>query len=125
MRTLIRIAFASAFLGALVASSAAADNVTSATKCPLTSKEQRSLGASYVTSLSIEGITCGEGKRIAVAFNNCRTSGGRPQGRCHRKVAHYTCGERRYAKMPGVHYASAVTCAWGSKRVLITYIQDT
>lgn len=125
MRKPIGIALASACLAGLVASGAAADNPTSATECPLSAKEQRSLGASYVTSLSVEGITCDKGKRITVAFNNCRTSGGRPQGRCQHKVAHYTCTERRYAAVPGVHFASAVTCTSGSKRVLVTYTQDT
>jgi hypothetical protein len=124
MRKLIGIVLTSVLLAGLVVSGAAADNPTSATKCPLTTKEQRSLGASYVTSLAVEGITCDKGKRITVAFNNCRTSGDRPQGRCHHKVAHYTCTERRYAKVPG-GYTSAVTCTWGSKRVLITYTQNT
>ncbi len=55
MRKPIGIALASALLAGIVTSGAAADNPTSATKCPLTAKEQRSLGASYVTSLAVEG----------------------------------------------------------------------
>jgi hypothetical protein len=123
MFKLIGSALATALLAGLLASGAAADNSTSATRCPLSGKEHRGLGASYVMVLAVEGITCEEGEGITVAFNDCRTSGGRPQGRCHHKVGHYTCEERRFAKFRSGKYISAVTCTWGSKRVLLTYMQ--
>ena len=128
MRTLIGISLTAALLAGMVASSASAGGPqasASATNCTLTSKEQRNLGASYVTSLKVAGTTCGKGKGITLAFNKCRTAGGKPQGKCNRKVGNYTCTEKRYDAVPGVQYSSKVTCAWGKKRVLSTYTQNT
>lgn len=129
MRKLLGISLASALLASSIATGAwAADGpqaTASATKCQLTAKEQRNLGASYVTSLKVEGTTCAKGKGITLAFNNCRTSSGKPQGLCKRKVGHYTCEERRYDAVPGVQYSSKVTCSWGQKRVFIIYTQNT
>lgn len=128
MRKLIGISLATALLAGLIASSATAGEpqaTASATNCTLTSKEQRNLGASYVTSLKVQGASCAQGKSVTLAFNKCRTSGGKPQGKCNRKVGNYTCTEKRYDAVPGVQYSSKVTCTWGSKKVLSTYTQNT
>ncbi len=128
MRKLIGISIATALLAGLVASGslAAAPTATaSATSCTLSTKDQRHLGASYVTSLKVEGTTCAKGKGVTLAFNNCRTAGGKPQGTCNRKVGHYTCTEKRYDAVPGVQYSSKVTCTWGAKKILSTYTQNT
>lgn len=129
MRKLIGISLATALLAGLVATSAMAAGgpqaTASATNCTLTSKEQRGLGASYVTSLKVQGTTCAKGKGVTLAFNKCRTAGGKPQGKCTRKVGSYTCTEKRYDAVPGVQYSSKVTCTWGNKKVLSTYTQNT
>lgn len=128
MRKLIGISIATALLAGLVASGSPAATATataSATSCTLSSKDQRHLGASYVTSLKVEGTTCAKGKGVTLAFNNCRTAGGKPQGTCNRKVGHYSCTEKRYDAVPGVQYSSKVTCTWGAKKVLSTYTQNT
>ncbi len=128
MRKLIGISLATALLAGLVAggSSAAAPTATaSATSCTLSTKDQRHLGASYVTSLKVEGTTCAKGKGVTLAFNNCRTAGGKPQGTCNRMVGRYSCTEKRYDAVPGVQYSSKVTCTWGAKKVLSTYTQNT
>lgn len=129
MRTLIGISLTAALLTGLIASSAAAASgpqaTASATNCQLSTKEQRGLGASYVTSLKVSGTTCAKGKGVTLAFNQCRTAGGKPQGKCTRKVGNYSCSEKRYDAVPGVQYSSKVTCSWGQKRVLSTYTQNT
>lgn len=129
MRTLIGISLASALLASpIVANALAADGpeaTTSASTCQLSTKEQRSLGASYVTSLKVDKTTCAKGKGVTLAFNKCRTASGKPQGTCNRKVGNYTCTERRYDAVPGVQYSSRVTCTWGQKRVWSTYTQNT
>jgi len=128
MRKLLGIALTTALLTGLLASSVVAAGPqasASATTCTLTAKEQRGLGASYVTSLKVEGATCAQGKSVTLAFNRCRTSGGKPQGKCTRKVGNYTCSEKRYDAVPGVQYSSKVTCSWGQKRVQSTYTQNT
>lgn len=129
MRTLLAISLATALLAASVASGAAADgplaSASSATACKLSTHDQRHLGASYVTSLKVENTTCAKGKGVTLAFNQCRTAGGKPQGLCGRKVGHYTCTEKRYDSVPGVQYSSKVTCVWGAKKVFSTYTQNT
>jgi hypothetical protein len=128
LRKLLGISLVSALLAGLIATSAWAGDPqdrASATSCQLTAKEQRGLGASYVTSLKVEGTTCAKGKGVTLAFNDCRTAGGKPQGVCNRKVGHYTCTEKRYDSVPGVQYSSKVTCSWGAKKVLSTYTQNT
>jgi len=128
MRKLIGISLATALLAGLIATSAMAEGpqaTASASNCSLTSKEQRSLGASYVTSLKVQGTSCAAGKSVTLAFNKCRTSGGKPQGKCLRKVGNWTCSEKRYDAVPGVQYSSKVTCTWGSKRIFSTYTQNT
>ncbi len=128
MRTLLAISLTSALLTGLIASGAAADGPqasASATSCKLSSHDQRHLGASYVTSLHVVRTTCAKGKGVTLAFNKCRTAGGKPQGKCRHKVGHYSCSEKRYDAVPGVQYSSKVTCAWGKKRVLSTYTQNT
>lgn len=129
MRTLLGISLIAALLAALTVSSAFASDgpraTASATNCTLSTKEQRGLGASYVTSLRVSGTTCAKGKGVTLAFNKCRTSGGKPQGTCTRKVGKYTCTEKRYDAVPGVQYSSKVTCSWGQKRVFSTYTQNT
>jgi heat shock protein HslJ len=129
MRTLLAISLTSALLAGLVASGAAAADgpqaSASATACTLSTHDQRHLGASYVTSLKVEGTTCAKGKGVTLAFNKCRTAGGKPQGLCNRKVGSYTCSEKRYDSVPGVQYSSKVTCVWGAKKVFSTYTQNT
>ena len=128
MRKLIGISLATALLAGLVASGSSAATPTataSATSCTLSTKDQRHLGASYVTSLKVEGTTCAKGKGVTLAFNDCRTASGKPQGTCNRKVGHYSCTEKRYDAVPGVQYSSKVTCTWGAKKVLSTYTQNT
>ena len=126
MRPLIGISLAAALLAAaMIVAAAAPAAAHRATTCQLTTHDQRHLGASYVTSLKVSGTTCAKGKGITLTFNNCRTAAGKPQGKCNRKVGHYTCTEKRYDAVPGVQYSSRVTCVWGSKRIWSTYTQNT
>jgi hypothetical protein len=128
-RTLLGIAIASALVAVpAVASAGAAGGPTataSATTCHLTAHEERSLGASYVTSLKVDKTTCAKGKSVTLAFNKCRTSGGKPQGYCKRKVAGYNCAEHRYDAVPHVQYSSTVTCTSSDKRIISTYTENT
>jgi hypothetical protein len=124
-RTLLGIAIGSALVIALIVSAGASAQRAGTTPCHLTAHEQRSLGASYVTSLKVKNTTCAKGKTVTLAFNRCRTAGGKPQGKCDRKVGRYTCTEHRYDAVPHVQYSSKVTCVSGKKRVLSTYTQNT
>jgi hypothetical protein len=124
-RTLLGIVIGSALVICLVVSAGASAQRAGTTSCQLSAHEQRSLGASYVTSLKVKNTTCAKGKAVTLAFNRCRTAGGKPQGKCDRKVGRYTCTEHRYDAVPQVQYSSKVTCVSGKKRVLSTYTQNT
>ena len=90
MRKLIGIALATALLAGLIASGSSAAPIAtaaSATSCQLSTKEQRGLGASYVTSLKVEGhdLRQGQGRhpRLQQLPHRGRQAAGhlQPQGR--------------------------------------------
>jgi hypothetical protein len=96
----------------------------SSTHCDLTTHEQRNLGASYVTSLKVNHVSCKKGKKVVKAFHECRTANGKPQGKCDSKVLGYSCSEHRFDAVPHVQYNSRVTCSSGDKVVNSTYTQN-
>ncbi len=106
----------------------AAGPVASASKaCSLSAKEKggstpSTLGATYVTSLSASGTSCGKAKSLTKAFNTCRHKHGKG-GRCTAKVKGYSCSEKR---SNGVgQYVSKTSCKNGGKSVKFTYSQNT
>ena len=111
-----------ALLALVGAGSAAAGSpaVHAAGKCHLSSHEQRHLGASYVTSLSVKKTSCKKGKGVVKAFNSCR---GSARGRCTHKVKRYSCNESRTGI--STQFDSTVNCSRGGKRVHFTYTENT
>jgi hypothetical protein len=109
-----------------IAGGASARSVATAssTSCDLTPKEQRHLGASYVTSLKVSHVSCDKGKDVTKAFHECRTEGGKPQGKCKHDVEGYSCDEHRFDAVPHVQYNSRVTCTRGDKVIKSTYTQN-
>lgn len=107
-------------LGAAGGAAASSPQAHAAGKCHLTSHEQRHMGATYVTSLSVKHTSCSKGKAVVRAFNKCRKG---PRGRCHHKVKRYSCSEHRSGI--SVQFNSTVNCKRGSKRVHFTYTQNT
>jgi hypothetical protein len=87
--------------------------------------QQRDLGASYVTSLKVRGVSCAAGKHVVKSFHKCREAKGHANGYCNRKVGNFSCSEHRYDAVKHVQYSSHVTCSWGSKRVWHTYTENT
>jgi hypothetical protein len=88
------------------------------------SGQQRDLGASYVTSLKVDGTTCHTGKKVVRHFHACRINAGGANGKCHREVLGYSCSEHRFDAVPHVQYNSRVTCRKGGRRVKHTYTQN-
>jgi hypothetical protein len=110
-------------LFALVAAGAAgarSPEAHAAGKCHLSSSEQRHLGASYVTSLSVRGVSCRTGKAVVRAYHKCR---GSARGRCHHKVKRFSCSEHRAGI--STQFDARVACKRGGKRVNFTYTQNT
>lgn len=108
---------------AALALMAALPSAASAASCDLAGKE-RKLGPTYVTSLSVSGVSCGTGERVVKAYHRCRFSSGGKKGRCSKKVSGYSCSEKRGKAIP-TQFDARVTCKRGSKRVTHTYTQFT
>jgi hypothetical protein len=78
----------------------------------------RAYGTTYVTAISVTGVSCSKGKRVIRAFHACRPG---KSGKCAR-ASRFRCSERRFNKSRQ-SYDSDVTCKRGSKRVTHTYTQ--
>ena len=94
----------------------------SAAKCSLSTSEQRRLGATYVTTLTVTRVSCSAGKRQVRAYHRCRNRNGGKDGRCPR-VSGWRCSERRSGIK--TQFNGRVTCRRGSRVVRHTYTQFT
>jgi hypothetical protein len=125
-----RVARATALLALAVVALATAGTaaarspqVHAASPCYLSSYEQRHLGASYVTSLSVKNTSCAAGKSLVRAFNYCRHKSGGARGHCNHSVNGYSCNEKRSGIK--TQYDSRTYCVNGGKKLNFAYTQNT
>lgn len=78
-------------------------------------------GLGYFTSLSVTGVSCATGRKVAIAYYHCRTRSG-PAGRCHGGVLGFSCREQR-SSIP-TEIDARVTCRHRRQTVIHTYQQD-
>jgi hypothetical protein len=78
-------------------------------------------GSGYFTSLSVKGVSCATGRKLAVAYYRCRTENGKA-GRCSRRVMRFSCTEER--NRIATEIDARVRCRRGGKRVTHTYQQN-
>jgi hypothetical protein len=102
---------------------ASSPQVHAARKCNLSANEQRHMGASYVTSLSVKKTSCSTGKKVVRAYNSCRHKSGGARGHCHHKVKRYKCTEHRAGI--STQFDATVNCKRGARRVHFTYTENT
>jgi hypothetical protein len=114
-------AVAAVSLVAAGSAGAASTQVHAAKSCSI-SGQQRSLGASYVTSLSVRHTRCSTGKSVVRAYHACRRAHGW-KGKCRHRVKGYKCRRNIGASSP-VQYDAKVVCRRGGKRVTHTYTQN-
>lgn len=79
-------------------------------------------GSGYFTSLKATKVSCGEASKVAVAFHKCRTKRS-VTGRCASKVRKFSCTEKRTTISTEIN--GRVTCKYGSRKVELTYQQNT
>ncbi len=79
-------------------------------------------GSGYFTSLKVSKVSCSTGKSVTLAFHKCRTKKG-ITGRCVSKVKGYSCRETRQSIATEID--GRVTCTRGSRKVSLTYQQNT
>ena len=87
-----------------------------------TCKPPKYPGSGYFTSLKATKVSCGEASKVAVAFHKCRTKKS-VSGRCSSRVRNYSCSERRTTISTEIN--GRVTCKKGSRKVELTYQQNT
>jgi hypothetical protein len=114
-------AVAAVSLIAAAGAGAASPQVHAARSCNI-SGQQQSLGASYVTSLSVRHTSCSKGKAVVRAYHACRRAHGW-KGKCRHRVKGFKCRRHIQASSP-VQYDAKVTCRRGAKRVTHTYTQN-
>jgi hypothetical protein len=125
MSRLVLVAASALVLIALVAATgagAASPQVHAARSCHLSTHDQRHLGASYVTSLSVRHTSCSNGKAVVRAYQKCRRAHGW-RGKCGHRVKGYSC-KRHILDSVSTQYDAKVTCRRGGKRVWHTYTQN-
>jgi hypothetical protein len=115
-------ALAAVALLALAGGAGASSTEVHAAKSCNISGQQRSLGASYVTSLSVRHTSCSNGKAVVRAYHKCRRAHGW-KGKCRHRVKGYSC-KRHILDSSPVQYDARVTCRNGVKRVVHTYTQN-
>ena len=95
--------------------------------CDINGKQQQ-LGASYVTSLKVQGVACGKAEKVIKVYHQCRHSNGGPAGNCSSKVLGFSCKDGKRTGVPDVQYNATAKCRKASnpvKRIKSSYTQNT
>jgi hypothetical protein len=87
-----------------------------------TCKAPKYPGSGYFTSLKVTKVSCTTGKSVALSFHKCRTKSS-IKGYCHSRVRGYRCTEKRQSISTEID--GRVTCKRGSRKVELTYQQNT
>lgn len=99
-----------------------AEAAASLTPCNISGKE-KSLGASYVTSLKVDGVSCAKGESVVKSYHECRKDKG--GGVCGNPGGGYSCREGKRVGVPDVQYNATVKCRKGdSKLVKSSYTEN-
>jgi hypothetical protein len=114
--------------GALVPASGASPVAHEASFSPCDiSGQQQNLGASYVTSLKVQGVSCAKGEKVIRAYHQCRHQNGGPAGTCSATVLGFKCKDGKRTGVPNVQYNATAKChkvSNASKRVRSRYTQN-
>jgi hypothetical protein len=90
--------------------------------------QQQNLGASYVTSLKVQGVSCTKGEKVIKAYHQCRHQSGGPAGNCSGAVLGFSCKDGKRTGVPNVQYNATAKChksSDASKRIKSRYTQNT
>jgi hypothetical protein len=100
--------------------STAAANLTS---CNINGRQQN-LGASYVTSIEVAKVGCGQAEKVVIAYHHCRQQNGGAGGTCTTAVSGFTCTEGPRQSVPGVQFNATADCRKGDAEIKSTYTQN-
>ena len=93
------------------------------TSCDINGKQQ-DLGASYVTSIEVMTVSCGQAEKVVAAYHQCRQSNGGAGGTCDSAVMGFTCTEGSRQQVPGVQFNATADCRKGDAEIKSTYTQN-
>jgi hypothetical protein len=102
-------------------------HAASFTPCDISGKQQQ-LGASYVTSLKVQGVSCTKGEKVIRAYHRCRHQSGGAAGTCGSTPLGFRCKDGKRTGVPNVQYNATAKChkvSNPSKRVKSRYTQNT
>jgi hypothetical protein len=91
--------------------------------CDINGKQQ-DLGASYVTSIDVAKVSCGQAEKVVLAYHRCRLANGGAGGTCKTAVEGFTCTEGARQSVPGVQYNATADCRRGGAEIKSTYTQN-
>ena len=91
--------------------------------CNINGKQQ-DLGASYVTSIEVAGVSCGQAEKVVVAYHHCRLRTAAPAAPARRPWRASTCTEGARQSVPGVQYNATADCRKGDAEIKSTYTQN-
>ena len=80
-------------------------------------------GNGYFNALTVSGISCNSGRKLAVAHYKCRLQHGGIKGKCS-SVSGYSCKESK-RQSNSIEFDARVTCTSGSRRAQWVYQQNT
>jgi hypothetical protein len=95
----------------------------SLTSCDINGKQQ-DLGASYVTSIDVAKVSCGQAEKVVAAYHRCRLQNGGAGGTCKSAVEGFDCTEGARQAVPGVQFNATADCRKGDAEVKSTYTQN-
>jgi hypothetical protein len=103
--------------------SSSSTSTTALSSCDINGKQQN-LGASYVTSIDVGSVSCGQAEKVVVAYHHCRLANGGPGGTCKSAVQGFTCSEGARQSVPGVQFNATVDCRKGGSEIKSSYTQN-
>jgi hypothetical protein len=92
------------------------------------SGQQQNLGASYVTSLKVQGASCTKAEKVIKAYHQCRHQSGGAAGTCSDTLFGFKCHDGKRTGVPNVQYNATAKChkvSNSAKRIKSSYTQNT
>jgi hypothetical protein len=103
--------------------SSSSTSTAALSSCNINGK-QRNLGASYVTSIEVAKVSCGQAEKVVVAYHQCRQQNGGAGGTCDSAVQGFTCTEGPRQSVPGVQFNATADCRKGDAEIKSSYTQN-
>jgi hypothetical protein len=91
--------------------------------CDINGKQQN-LGASYVTTIEVAKVSCGQAEKVVAAYHGCRQQNGGAGGTCDTAVMGFECTEGARQSVPGVQFNATADCRKGDAEIKSSYTQN-